>query len=450
TALAGLARTLEDDDLARFRSTLLALAASPEGAVRHDWGALLRELIGQLERRQTGNSLARKREALERVLRGFGSDAQLFDKLRALARRWSEVVEPARRPPEVSCPASAGAGSGGAADAALSDALLRLVGLLADNIGELVEDDRSLAAQVATIHELLAAPASTERVAEAERRFRRIFYKRGLLKRGLLEAKTTLMSLVALFAQRLSDMTESATGYHGRMQRYTERLHQAEDVAVLGAIVTELVADTRGMQLDMRRYRDEMMQARRHADDAAGKVRGMVGELERLSARLSLDPLTGALNRRGLDDALRREMARAQRRNTPLCVGVLDLDQLGRLDHRFGRQVAEEALLHVLNIVKVALRPTDLVARRGGEALIVLFSDTASPQAALATRRLQGELGRSPFLHDKHRLPIGFSAGIAQFRSNDTDEGLLARAERAVRRARLHGGNRIVEWDSAR
>ncbi|MGH6692754.1 MAG: hypothetical protein ACREF4_18955, partial [Gammaproteobacteria bacterium] len=71
-------------------------------SVQHEWGALLRELVRQLERPQTGASLARKRETLERVLVGFGSDAQLFDKLQALARRWNEVAEPASRPADLS------------------------------------------------------------------------------------------------------------------------------------------------------------------------------------------------------------------------------------------------------------------------------------------------------------------------------------------------------------
>jgi diguanylate cyclase len=526
-ALARLARTLEHDDLAQFGSTLLALAASPEGAVRHDWGVLLRELIRQLERRQTGASLTRKRDALERVLLGFGSDAQLFDKLQALARRWNEVAEPAGRPLEVSYPAMAGAESDWAAgstrlgvlsqqaqtikqfrellaqtlelgvagrlerfpelseearrlaretrlvrgtdaqgrhaaelrqfllglgarsegDAALLDAVLGLVGLLVDNIGELGEDDQWLAGQLAAIRELIAAPPTTERIAEAERRFKEVVYKQSLLKRSLGEAKTALRSLIALFVQRLSEMTESTTGYRGRIEGYAGRLRQAADLADLEAIVSELVTDTRSMQVDMRRYHDEMVEARRHAEDAKGKVRKVAAELERLSGQVSQDPLTGALNRRGLDDAMQREMSRAERHNTPLCVGVLDLDQLKRLNDSYGRQVADEALMHVLNIVKKTLRPTDLVARRGGEAFIILFSDTALPQAALATRRLQGELGRRPFLHNHERLPISFSAGVAQLRSDDTQEAAVARADRAMYQAKLQGGNRVVAWE---
>jgi len=526
-ALARLARTLEHDDLAQFGSTLLALAASPEGSVRHDWGVLLRELIRQLELRQTGASLARKREALERVLLGFGSDAQLFDKLQALARRWNEVAKPAGRPVEVSYPAMAGAESDwapgstrlgvlsqqaqtikqlrellaqtlelgmidrlqrfpelseegrrlarearlvrgteacsryavalrrflfkltvrGESDAELLEALVAVLRLLVDSIGELVEDDQWLAGQLALMRELIGAPLTAERIGEAERRFKEIIYKRGLLKHSLGEAKSTLKSLIAVFVQRLSEMTESTTDYQRRIERYAGRLQQAEDLADLEAIVSELMIDTRSMQVDMRRYHDEMVEARRHAEDAKGKVRKVAAELERVSGQISQDPLTGALNRRGLDDAMQRELSRAERRNTPLCVGVLDLDEFKRLNDTFGQQVGDEALMHVLKIVKKTLRPTDLVARRGGVEFIILFSDTALAQAALATRRLQGVLTRRPFLQDNERVPITFSAGVAQFRSGDTQAALVARADRAMYQAKLQGRNRVVAWE---
>jgi len=500
------------------------VAASADGSVRHEWGVLLRELIRQLERRQTGASLVRKRETLARVLAGFGSDAQLFDKLQALARRWNEVAEPAVRPAELSYPAMAGAEPDwapggtrlgvlsqqaqtikqlrellaqalelgmverlerfpelaeeakrlarearlvhgthawssyavalrrflfqsavrGEGDAALLDALLKLARLLIDNIGELVEDDRWLAGQCAAMREAITTPLTTEHIGEAERRFKEIVYRQGLLKHSLREAKSTLKGVIALFVQRLSEMTENATEYQERIGGYAGRLQQAQDLADLEAIVSRLMTDTRGMQVDMRRYRDEMVEARRHAEDAQSRVRQVAAELERVSAQLSRDPLTGALTRRGLDEAMRREMSRADRSHAPLCVGVLDFDRFQRLNGTYGPQVSDEALMHVFSVVNGTLRPTDLVARRGDEELVILFGDTALTQAGLAARRLQGELTRHPFPRGNERLPITFSAGVAQFRNGDTQEALVARAERAMEQARLQGGNRIV------
>jgi diguanylate cyclase len=329
-------------------------------------------------------------------------------------------------------------------DAALLDALLRLARLLTDNIGELVEDDPWLAGQCAAIREAIATPLSAQRIGEAERRLREVVHRQGLLQHSLREAKSTLKGLIAVFVQRLSEMTENAAEYQERIGAYAERLQQAQDLADLEAIVSRLMTDTRGIQVDMRRYRDEMVQARQHAEDAQGRVREVAAELERVSAQLSRDPLTGALNLRGLDEAMRREMSRAQRCNAPLSVGVLDLDRFQRLNDTYGQQVCDAALRHVFGVVSAVLRPTDLVARRGEEELVILFGDTALAQAGLAARRLQGELTRRPFPRGDEHLPITFSAGVAQFRSGDTQAALVARAELAMQQARLQGGNRIV------
>ncbi len=261
-------------------------------------GRAARELLRTLEARQTGSSLARKKDGLERLLIHFGTDPQLFDKLQALMRSWSEVPEatatvveldPEAQPalPSPSHPACAGPGRPrarrqikellaqtlemgmaarldrfpqladearvlahtareargvdawsrlaaqlrqfffkievrGETDAELLDALLRLLGLLVNNIGELVEDDKWLSGQVAVIREVINEPLTTERIAEAERRFKEVVYKQSMLKHSLREAKHTLKNLIGLFVARLSELTESTTDYHragGRLCR---------------------------------------------------------------------------------------------------------------------------------------------------------------------------------------------------------------------------------------
>jgi diguanylate cyclase len=219
---------------------------------------------------------------------------------------------------------------------------------------------------------------------------------------------------------------------------------QTHDLAELGAILGDLMRDTRSMQLDMMRYYDETMHARRHADDAKSRMREIATELERVNTQLSRDPVTGVLNRRGLEEAMHREMSRAERQRTPLSLGVLSFDRLAHLREGHGQRVADDALTHVLGVATQALRPTDLVGRRGGDAFVILFSDTALTEAGLATQRLQGALSGNPFPHGDRRLSLTFSAGLAQLRSGDTQAALVARADRAVRRAQSRGANRVV------
>jgi len=332
----------------------------------------------------------------------------------------------------------------GEADAELLDAVLRLLGLLVNNIAELVEDDQWVSGQLAVVRDLINAPLTTERIHQAERRFKDVIYKQSLLKHSLHEAKSALKTLIGLFVSRLSQMTESATGYERKVEHYSDRLAHTNDLQDLKLIIDEIMADTRSMQVDMQRYHDEMVEARRQAEDAELRMRKLEAELEQVSEQVSQDQLTGVLNRRGLDDAMQREMARAQRKKIPLCVAVLDLDNFKQLNDKYGHPAGDQALVHLSAVVRRVLRPTDIVARYGGEEFVVLLSDADLEPAVQAVRRVQRELARRLLVHGRDHLLITFSAGVAQLAPGESQEEALARADRAMYLAKIQGKNRVV------
>jgi diguanylate cyclase len=329
-------------------------------------------------------------------------------------------------------------------DGELLEALLRLLGLLVNNISELVEDDQWLAGQLHLIREVINEPLTTDRISEAERRFKDVLYKQSMLKHSLQEAKSSLKDLISLFVRRLGEMTESTTDYHGKVVGYATRIQEANDIGSLKNIVDELMSDTRSMQTDMQRYRDEMVLARRQAEQAELKVRQLEAELEQISEQVREDQLTGTLNRRGLDDAMEREIARSERKNLPLCVAVLDLDNFKRLNDTYGHQAGDEALVHLARVIKKTLRPTDIVARYGGEEFVCVFSETDLDPAVEVMKRLQRELTKRFFLHNNERLLITFSAGVARRDRDESQESLIARADKAMYQAKLRGKNRVV------
>jgi diguanylate cyclase len=332
----------------------------------------------------------------------------------------------------------------GESDAELVDALLRLLGLLVSNIGELVEDDQWLSGQVALIRGVIDRPLTTERIAEAERRFKDVVYRQSLLKHSLGEAKSTLKNLIALFVARLAEMTASAGEYHGKVEGYAGRLQHADDIGTLKSIVDELLSDTRAMQMDITRYHEEMVEARRQAEQAESRVRKLQAELDQVSEQVSHDQLTGMLNRRGLDDAMRREIARAERRKASLCVALLDLDDFKKLNDTYGHQAGDDALVYLAKMIRKTLRPTDVVARYGGEEFIILFAETELDQALDVMRRLQRELAKRIFLHNNERLPLTFSAGVARRAPEESQESVFARADKAMYGAKIQGKNRVV------
>jgi diguanylate cyclase len=520
--LTALARAAGDGDVAQFSSALTGLAETRGPGARQDWAPVLRELLRQVEVRQSATSLARKKEGLERLLINFGSDPQIYDKLQALVNNWGELPEPAGSV-ELAAPIAPGPAAGGSETSPapmlnslgevirqirellaqtlevglarrleyspelamearnlaqqareargaeawprlagqlkqfwyslelraedqneVLDSLRRLLGLLVNNISELVEEDQWVSGQLAILTEVINHPLTLESIRQAERSFKEVIYKQSMLKHGLREAKSTFKRLIGVFVERLSEMSTSASGYHERIEGYAARLERADALADLQNIVADLVSDTRSLQVDMMRHRDEMVDARRQAEVAEERVRQLEQELEQVSEQVREDQLTGTLNRRGLDDTMQREMARAHRKHTPLCVAILDLDNFKKLNDTYGHQAGDDALVHLANVVKKTLRPTDTVARFGGEEFVIVFAETDVRQAVEAMKRLQRELTKRFFLHDNERLLITFSAGVAALKPGESQEAVLARADKAMYQAKLQGKNRVV------
>ena len=122
-------------------------------------------------------------------------------------------------------------------------------------------------------------------------------------------------------------------------------------------------------------------------------------ELDHASAQARHDPLTDALNRKGLDDALNREIASLRRKNLPLSISLLDLDNFKKLNDRLGHEAGDKALVHLANVARQCMRPNDTLARYGGEEFVILMPDTLLEHGIEAMTRLQRELTRTCLLY---------------------------------------------------
>ncbi|MCU0870104.1 MAG: diguanylate cyclase [Burkholderiales bacterium] len=330
-------------------------------------------------------------------------------------------------------------------DEELVDHVMRLLGLVVENLGELVDDDQWIQGQIDVLRHLVNQPVDLRTVREAERGFREVIYKQSQLRKGLVDAKQSMKALLNTFVLRLGQVTASTSDYNEKLDRYAARINGTDTLLSLQALVDELMADTRSMQLDMVRSRDEFANARVSAEAAELRVKQLESELERVSSQVREDTLTGVMNRRGYDDAIGREIARAERFRKPMCLAVIDIDNFKRLNDQFGHATGDAALVHLAKVMKHTVRPTDVIARYGGEEFVIILPDTACAEAVVATQRVQRALTRKFFMSDNERLLITFSAGVAEYRPGDTDATLFARADGAMYSAKQQGKNRVVE-----
>jgi len=328
-------------------------------------------------------------------------------------------------------------------DHELAGGLKRLMGLLFLNIGELVGDEAWLSGQLAAMHKLMSGELHAEVLLEAERGLRELAYKQGVLKGGLEEARSRLKDLVSTFIDRVGEMSQSADGYHARMGEYSEKISQARDITELGDVVGGLSADIGDLRDALQSNHNELIAARNQAEQAEQRVHELEQELAQISNLVREDQLTGALNRRGMDEAFGRELARTERLQAPMSIGMLDLDHFKKLNDSLGHQAGDQALRHLTRVVHDLLRPTDTLARYGGEEFLILLPNTDLDEAEHVLKRIQRELTRQFFMHDNERVLITFSAGVARLASGETQSQLIARADAAMYSAKKLGRNRV-------
>ncbi len=321
-------------------------------------------------------------------------------------------------------------------------ALLRLV---VENLGELVGDEAWVAGQVEHMREVLSGPINERSLREAERSFRRVLYRQASVKYSLDQAKQALKHALSTFIERLGSMADSTGTYQASMAAYALELAQTEDIHRINEIVQRLTSETRSLHTDLQRDHDELQQMRRTASEHETRVRALEQELESISQLVREDGLTRALNRRGLAESFVVEAARSERKGTPMCLAILDVDDFKALNDRYGHATGDEALVHLTGVLRKALRPSDILARYGGEEFVILLPETGIGDAAAIMRRTQRELTRHFFMHENERLLITFSVGVAERREGEAQPTVIDRADAALYLAKRQGKNQVVQ-----
>ena len=328
--------------------------------------------------------------------------------------------------------------------AKVHEGLVRLLRLLVENIGEMVEDEEWVHGQVITLQEIIANPLSRAVIADAERSLRDTIIKQGLLKQSLTDAKSTLKSLMVTFVDRLGEITESTGDYHQKIEGYSLKIGQSKNISELSHLLDDIMQDTRLIRDNAQRSHKELLGSRMQVQESENKIRQLEDELAQVSELVHEDQLTGALNRRGLGMVFEREASRVDRNRSPLCVALLDLDDFKRLNDSLGHQAGDHALIHLSSVIQDTLRPSDSVTRYGGEEFVLLLPDIELEEAVETIERLQRELTKKFFLHENERVLVTFSAGVALLNPEESLEDILGRADKAMYLAKKAGKNRVV------
>ncbi|MFC3533988.1 diguanylate cyclase [Vogesella facilis] len=334
-------------------------------------------------------------------------------------------------------------------DERLVSGLSNLMRLMLQNVAELNRGDNYLIGQISNLQQILAQPnISIQHIYHLESTLKEVIHKQGVLRSSLDEATDSLRTLLDTFLDKLSLMSSGTGQFQQKLREHSERIRASSDSSSLNDILQLLLEDTASMQNNLQHSQLELMDAQHDVENAQSRIRELEQALEAASAKIKEDQLTGAYNRRGLEEHFTREISRAERSGQPLSVALLDVDNFKQLNDSYGHLTGDNVLKYLVDMMRHCVRASDIVGRFGGEEFIILLPDTPAEEAVSLMQRLQRELTKNFFLANQEKLVVTFSAGVAQWHRGEQDVNIIERADRVMYQAKLAGKNRTLSAEN--
>ena len=326
----------------------------------------------------------------------------------------------------------------------IKESLLKLLHLIIENIGELSIDDSWLKGQIDGLLVAVAPPLTLRHLDEMERRLRDVMAKQHEAKRRSMEVQEEMRHMLGAFIERLATISASSAAFQGKIEESARQIEKVKSIEDLAPLLKDVIAATRTMADESSTSREQLKGLQERVLATEAELVQLHRELDSASALARHDPLTDTLNRKGLDEALAREIASMIRKETPLSLCLLDIDNFKKLNDRLGHAVGDNALIHLADVARRCMRPTDTLARYGGEEFVILMPDTQLEHGVEAMVRLQRELTKAFFFAGKDKVLITFSAGVAQLAPDESGANAIKRADQAMYLAKRAGKNRVM------
>lgn len=204
-----------------------------------------------------------------------------------------------------------------------------------------------------------------------------------------------------------------------------------------------------GARTGFSRSRDELSQLGAAFDEMAARLQSHEAELQRavsdLREQAITDPLTGLYNRRYFRDVLDREIIKAKRTATPLCVILLDIDYFKQVNDTWGHDAGDCVIREIAALLRASVRGSDVAVRHGGEEFALLLPEATLRVAHDRAENLRRELEAAEVLYRGQRIRVTASFGVAEYGAAARGAAELMRAvDNAMYAAKAAGRNRVM------
>ena len=196
------------------------------------------------------------------------------------------------------------------------------------------------------------------------------------------------------------------------------------------------------VDISLRKAHEE--QLRSLTDELVEKNKRNEDLIRQLDRQTMTDPLTGVLNRRGLQHALSRELAWVTRYDTSLLAVLLDIDDFKQVNDTHGHAVGDEVLKRIANGLRTSLRSVDCIARIGGDEFIILLAQTRLGDGYELAEKIRVIVAETRFARGDAVIRTTASLGLVQVTGDcSTVEELIRTCQFVLKSSKSGGKNRV-------
>ncbi len=228
--------------------------------------------------------------------------------------------------------------------------------------------------------------------------------------------------------------------------------HKKDGSLYYESAIISPITDVNGVATHYLAVKEDITE-RKRAEDALQKandqLRADMEKIEQLQEELREqaihDPLTGLYNRRYLNEALARELARVEREKASLSIIISDIDHFKMINDTYGHLVGDKFLVEIASLMKNHARGSDIVCRYGGEEFLLALPGTALDSAAKRAEEIRQKCAEIVIQHEGKDLKVTMSFGVATYPNHGKEaEEIIIKADKAMYQSKHNGRNCVT------
>jgi two-component system cell cycle response regulator len=239
----------------------------------------------------------------------------------------------------------------------------------------------------------------------------------------------------------LSAVLEQSGDLTGALALYKE-FHEVREAELAGS--RRHAANAAELWLDFQDASRSAAKYRQQAEALAADHAALRKEAKELTEASQHDPLTGLLNRRGLDARIGVLVAASEVNDVPLSIALIDVDLFKRINDTFSHAVGDAVLRRVAGFIRSHCRQNDLPVRYGGDEFLLVLADVDLKRAKPILERLKRACDAFEWDKEATGLRVTLSIGVALRARGGTIAGTIAMADHALYQAKAGGRDRIA------